>query len=95
MPKEFQNSKGEEDIDLFVKPDMNQMIPFKPRRMPAPGSHPVNGGEFPMPQGNYAGCVPDKLLWFSPRRFTPDQSERDLVNLFKGRFNLPGENPKS
>ena len=50
MPKEFQ-SKNEEDVDLFVKPDIAQMIPFKPRRMPAPGSHPISGGEFPMPQG--------------------------------------------
>jgi len=50
VPKEFQ-SKGEEDVDLFVKPDVSQMIPFKPRRIPVPGSHPISGGEFPMPQG--------------------------------------------
>ena len=53
MPKEFQSKTGEEDVDLFVRPDQSQMIPFKPRRMPAPGSHPISGGEFPMPQGKF------------------------------------------
>ena len=50
MPKEFQ-SKSDEDVEMFAKPDKSQMIPFKPRRLPAPGSHPIAGGEFPMPQG--------------------------------------------
>jgi hypothetical protein len=36
-----------------------------------------------------------KLLGCFPRRFTFNQSERDLVSLFKGRFNLPGETPKA
>ena len=42
---------GDEDGPQFIKPDRAQMIPFKPRRFPAPGSHPVPGGEFPMPEG--------------------------------------------
>ncbi len=37
----------------YAKPDINHMIPFKPRRIPVPGSHPVSGGEFPMPQSKF------------------------------------------
>ena len=39
--------------ESYAKPDLSQMIPFKPRRFPAPGSHPVAGGEYPMPEGGY------------------------------------------
>ena len=37
--------------ETYAKPDLSQMIPFKPRRFPTPGSHPVAGGEYPMPEG--------------------------------------------
>ena len=50
MPKEF-HAKVDDDVEVFIKPDKSQMIPFKPRRLPAPGAHPVQGGEFPMPNG--------------------------------------------
>ncbi|XP_076467376.1 cleavage stimulation factor subunit 3-like [Babylonia areolata] len=33
----------------FVKPDFDQMLPFKPRAIVPPGSHPVPGGVFPPP----------------------------------------------
>nr|XP_002126480.1 cleavage stimulation factor subunit 3 [Ciona intestinalis] len=33
----------------FAMPDLSQMIPYKPRRRPLPGSHPVPGGDFPFP----------------------------------------------
>merc|ERR1712048_1386148 len=47
-PREVHSKNKDDEIDLYVKPDMSQMIPFKPRRIPAPGSHPVSGGEFPI-----------------------------------------------
>ncbi|RUS90701.1 hypothetical protein EGW08_001505 [Elysia chlorotica] len=34
---------------LFPAPDVDQMLPFKPRAVVAPGSHPVPGGVFPPP----------------------------------------------
>ena len=42
----------------YAKPDINHMIPFKPRRIPVPGSHPVSGGEFPMPQSKFQSGRP-------------------------------------
>ncbi|KAK7107878.1 cleavage stimulation factor subunit 3-like [Littorina saxatilis] len=33
----------------FPKPDIEQMLPFKPRALVPPGSHPVPGGVFPPP----------------------------------------------
>ena len=46
----------DDEVDAFCRPDRSQMIPFKPRRFPAPGSHPVQGGEYPMPEGQ---LIPD------------------------------------
>lgn len=34
---------------LLPRPDISQMIPFKPKRDPYPGEHPVPGGSFPLP----------------------------------------------
>lgn len=67
MPKEFQ-SKSEEDVEMFAKPDKSQMIPFKPRRLPAPGSHPIAGGEFPMPQAahNILKLMPPPVCFHGP-----------------------------
>ena len=42
---------SDESGETYAKPDLTQMIPFKPRRFPTPGSHPVAGGEYPMPEG--------------------------------------------
>ena len=44
---------ADEAGETFAKPDLSQMIPFKPRRFPTPGSHPVAGGEYPMPEGTF------------------------------------------
>ncbi|XP_052088640.1 cleavage stimulation factor subunit 3-like [Mytilus californianus] len=33
----------------YPKPDIEQMLPFKPKAVVLPGSHPVSGGEFPPP----------------------------------------------
>jgi hypothetical protein len=49
----MKSSLNEDDVEFFCRPDRSQMIPFKPRRFPAPGSHPVAGGEYPMPEGIY------------------------------------------
>ena len=35
---------SDETGETYVKPDLSQMNPFKPRRFPTPGSHPVAGG---------------------------------------------------
>uniref|UniRef100_A0A915DS50 Suppressor of forked domain-containing protein n=1 Tax=Ditylenchus dipsaci TaxID=166011 RepID=A0A915DS50_9BILA len=38
------------DVSSFPRPDTNQMLPFKPKLLPAAGSqHPVPGGIFPPP----------------------------------------------
>lgn len=34
---------------LLPKPDINQMIPYKPKIKPYPGEHPIPGGTFPPP----------------------------------------------
>ena len=49
----------DDEVDAFCRPDRSQMIPFKPRRFPAPGSHPVQGGEYPMPEGE---LILDQLI---------------------------------
>ncbi|XP_023672542.1 cleavage stimulation factor subunit 3 isoform X2 [Paramormyrops kingsleyae] len=43
----------------YPKPDTNQMIPFQPRHLAAPGLHPVPGGVFPVPP---AAVILMKLL---------------------------------
>lgn len=52
----------------YAKPDINHMIPFKPRRIPVPGSHPVSGGEFPMPQTahNALKLMPPPVCFHGP-----------------------------
>ncbi|XP_070535055.1 cleavage stimulation factor subunit 3-like [Ptychodera flava] len=42
----------EEEVEKkpeYPKPDLHQMIPFKPRQYPPVGAHPVPGGVFPLP----------------------------------------------
>ncbi|CAH1799459.1 unnamed protein product [Owenia fusiformis] len=34
---------------VYPKPDLNQMIPFKPRKIVPTGNHPIPGGVFPPP----------------------------------------------
>lgn len=43
---------GQKDTDPMkdiVRPDTNQMIPYKPKISPLPGEHIISGGTFPMP----------------------------------------------
>ena len=47
----MKSAMNDDDVEFYCRPDRSQMIPFKPRRFPAPGSHPVAGGEYPMPEG--------------------------------------------
>jgi len=67
LPKEF-HAKVDDDVEVFIKPDKSQMIPFKPRRLPAPGAHPVQGGEFPMPNAahNVLKLMPPPVCFHGP-----------------------------
>lgn len=40
----------------LVRPDFSQMIPYKPKPNPPPGSHPLAGGTFPQPPALAALC---------------------------------------
>ncbi|XP_077999834.1 cleavage stimulation factor subunit 3-like [Glandiceps talaboti] len=47
-----ENPKTEEETEQkaeYPKPDLNQMIAYKPRQFPPVGAHPVPGGVFPLP----------------------------------------------
>ncbi|KAF2897562.1 hypothetical protein ILUMI_08611 [Ignelater luminosus] len=44
--QQFINS---DDDSILPKPDISQMIPYKPKANALPGEHPVPGGSFPMP----------------------------------------------
>ncbi|XP_065168687.1 protein suppressor of forked isoform X1 [Atheta coriaria] len=41
--------KPVEDESVLPRPDVSQMIPYKPKFNPQPGEHPVPGGVFPQP----------------------------------------------
>lgn len=58
----------DDEVDAFCRPDRSQMIPFKPRRFPAPGSHPVQGGEYPMPEAahNILKLMPPPVCFHGP-----------------------------
>ncbi|GAB6030297.1 Cleavage stimulation factor subunit 3 [Chamberlinius hualienensis] len=50
LVKKEPNSAEEAELrPRFPKPDLAQMIPFKPRQICPPGAHPVAGGVFPVP----------------------------------------------
>jgi len=59
---------SDETGETFAKPDLTQMIPFKPRRFPTPGSHPVAGGEYPMPEAahNILKLMPPPVCFHGP-----------------------------
>lgn len=39
----FQQIIGAEDDTATPKPDVSQMIPYKPKAIPLPGEHPIPG----------------------------------------------------
>ncbi|KAK0086162.1 hypothetical protein PV325_003667 [Microctonus aethiopoides] len=47
----------EEKIAALPKPDLSQMIPYKPKVNPLPGEHPVPGGTFPLPPAAAQLCT--------------------------------------
>lgn len=46
----------EPDPAAPVRPDLSQMMPFKPKQVWVPGEHPVPGGGFPLPPAALALC---------------------------------------
>ncbi|XP_014227135.1 protein suppressor of forked [Trichogramma pretiosum] len=48
---------SEEIIAALPRPDISQMIPFKPKVNPLPGEHPVPGGSFPLPPSAAQLCT--------------------------------------
>uniref|UniRef100_A0A3Q2YFW5 Cleavage stimulation factor subunit 3 n=1 Tax=Hippocampus comes TaxID=109280 RepID=A0A3Q2YFW5_HIPCM len=69
----------------YPKPDTNQMIPFQPRHLAAPGLHPVSGGVFPVPP---VAVILMKLLP-PPTCFTgPFVQVDELIETFR-RCTLP------
>ncbi|XP_011167084.2 protein suppressor of forked [Solenopsis invicta] len=47
----------EEAIAALPRPDLSQMIPYKPKVNPLPGEHPVSGGSFPLPPAAAQLCT--------------------------------------
>eukprot|EP00057_Strongylocentrotus_purpuratus_P032520 XP_787925.3 PREDICTED: cleavage stimulation factor subunit 3 [Strongylocentrotus purpuratus] len=47
--EEGAEAAGESKQEEICRPSLDQMLPFRPRVAPMPGSHPVPGGEFPLP----------------------------------------------
>ncbi|KYN44814.1 Protein suppressor of forked [Trachymyrmex septentrionalis] len=47
----------EEAIAALPRPDLSQMIPYKPKVNPLPGEHPVPGGSFPLPTAAAQLCT--------------------------------------
>ncbi|XP_014288469.1 protein suppressor of forked isoform X4 [Halyomorpha halys] len=53
---------------LIPRPDVSQMIPFKPKLNAYPGEHPVPGGAFPMPPavGHLCSLLPPPQCFHGP-----------------------------
>ncbi|KAF6206641.1 hypothetical protein GE061_017877 [Apolygus lucorum] len=53
---------------LIPRPDVSQMIPFKPKLNAYPGEHPVPGGAFPMPPavGHLCSLLPPPTCFHGP-----------------------------
>lgn len=53
---------------LIPRPDVSQMIPFKPKLSAYPGEHPVPGGAFPMPPavGHLCSLLPPPQCFHGP-----------------------------
>jgi len=49
MAERFGSSKSSGDLGGYPRPDVSQMIPFKPKIITTSSYHPVPGGVFPPP----------------------------------------------
>ncbi|XP_058803933.1 protein suppressor of forked [Phymastichus coffea] len=82
-------SDTEEVIAALPRPDLSQMIPFKPKVNPLPGEHPVPGGSFPLPPAAAQLCT----ILPPPGCFRgPFVSVDMLVDVFN-RIQLPDHAP--
>lgn len=80
----------EEIIVTLPKPDISQMIPFKPKVNPLPGEHPVPGGAFPLPPTAAQLCT----ILPPPDCFRgPFVHVDTLIDVF-GRIQLPDHAPQ-
>ncbi|KAF7987512.1 hypothetical protein HCN44_003274 [Aphidius gifuensis] len=80
----------EEVVVTLPKPDISQMIPFKPKVNPLPGEHPVPGGAFPLPPTAAQLCT----ILPPPDCFRgPFVHVDTLIDVF-GRIQLPDHAPQ-
>ncbi|XP_026322588.1 protein suppressor of forked [Hyposmocoma kahamanoa] len=83
---------GQKDHDPnkdILRPDTNQMIPYKPKSNPLPGEHPIPGGTFPVPPAAAHLCT----LMPPPSSYRgPFVAVDRLMQLFN-RISLPDKPP--
>ncbi|XP_074097005.1 cleavage stimulation factor subunit su(f) isoform X2 [Cotesia typhae] len=80
---------NEEVIAALPRPDISQMIPFKPKVHAVPGEHPVPGGAFPLPPAAAQLCT----LLPPPGCFRGPFVAVDLLMDVFSRIQLPEQAP--
>ncbi|XP_057319441.1 protein suppressor of forked [Microplitis mediator] len=80
---------NEEVIAALPRPDLSQMIPFKPKVNALPGEHPVPGGTFPLPPAAAQLCT----LLPPPGCFRGPFVAVDLLMDVFSRIQLPEQAP--